>query len=556
MRDTFKVLCAAAILVAACGGSSSKTPGDAAADHRLADSALAVDTSTPADTASPADSHTPDGGAPLDGAKGDGAVPPTADGPAGDVVLGDRAPSDGAAPDAAMADAPSPPLLIDAAPPCTENDTRCNPAARTSEVCTAGAWVKTADCPFLCAAGACTGECVPGQRECNNLTPRSCDGTAHWIGLSACQANCTDGVCTGSCTDGSKQCGSNQTPQTCTGGAWVDGTACPFVCGGAGVCGGGCTPGMNRCNGTTGESCDGSGTWQPSGADCTAPTVVNTVPASGEGGVHDDARIVITFSEPMDRAATEAAFTSGDLPAHTFSWDAAGRILTVTLTDPLLYADVADLSGAARSYSFSVSVGAGDQAGNKLAQPLSISFTTLRRLTSVAPVIPAMSATIEENSNVHTLDGFVYTNCAGTKYPSEARIFLSFDIHNLPAGIARFEAVSVSAADLMLDADQVFPTAPLQLAQVRFAALDAMTFFEQGDDVATLVKGTGKLWTASLGTLRDAFAGEYGTRAGNNDRVQYSVRIDAPTCDNRASFELPVNTTVDQPALSVTYLIR
>jgi hypothetical protein len=322
------------------------------------------------------------------------------------------------------------------------------------------------------------------------------------------------------------------------------------------VCSGVCAPGAIQCMGSVGQRCDATGTWRDSGGDCSPPTVATTVPASNEGGVHDDARLVITFSEAMDHAATEAAFTSADLPPHQFSWDASGRILTVTFLEPLLYADGTDPSAPARGYAFSIGVGATDSAGNHLGQPLAVSFTTLRRLTLIAPVVATMSATIEENTNVHVLDGFVYTNCGGGKYPAEARAFLTFDISRLPPAIARFEAVSLSAAEVMLDSDQVFPTAPLQLAQVHYTALDAMVFDDMGNNVATLVKGTGKLWTATLGSLRDAFAAEYGTRAGNGDRVQYSLRVDAPTCDNRASFELPANTTVDQPTLSVTYLIR
>jgi uncharacterized protein YceK len=51
------------------------------------------------------------------------------------------------------------------------------------------------------------------------------------------------------------------------------------------------------------------------GSDTTSPTVVSISPPNGAKGVKDDENIIITFSEKMDKAATQAAYQSADLPA-------------------------------------------------------------------------------------------------------------------------------------------------------------------------------------------------------------------------------------------------
>jgi hypothetical protein len=49
------------------------------------------------------------------------------------------------------------------------------------------------------------------------------------------------------------------------------------------------------------------------GADAMAPSVVEYSPADAATGIHGDASIVLTFSEPMDREPTQAAWQSPDI---------------------------------------------------------------------------------------------------------------------------------------------------------------------------------------------------------------------------------------------------
>jgi serine protease AprX len=105
------------------------------------------------------------------------------------------------------------------------------------------------------------------------------------------------------------------------------------------------------------------------GMDGTPPTVTAVTPSEGATGVAANTNVTVTFSEPMDQASVQSAFSlvkaGGGSVAGTFSWNGS----TVTF-DPTANLD------AASQYNATVSTGAKDVAGNALAAPKSWSFTT------------------------------------------------------------------------------------------------------------------------------------------------------------------------------------
>lgn len=180
-------------------------------------------------------------------------------------------------------------------------------------------------------------------------------------------------------------------------------------------------------------------TTPPSG-DTTPPTVVSVSPADGATGVTSDAKIVITFSEAMDEAATEKAYTLFDLPKNdvTVGWDSAGKVLTLTPKLGLSYA----MSDPAISYTLSLK-GAKDLAGN-LLPAFESSFTTLKNLTYRLLSQP-------------TLDGEVYgTPQANPDSPEfyvgdrsdnvSVRGFVSFDLSAIPESVSRDAVVDAELA--------------------------------------------------------------------------------------------------------------
>ena len=125
--------------------------------------------------------------------------------------------------------------------------------------------------------------------------------------------------------------------------------------------------------------------------DSTRPALAAILPPNGAVGVDPNASIVMTFSESMSRASTEAAVTMAPSPgAATYSWDGTGRVLTID-PPPLVPGTV---------YTVTVSCGALDSSdpGNALAScPVSSTFTT-----AVPPVPPQVTVAVPAGGEVWT----------------------------------------------------------------------------------------------------------------------------------------------------------
>jgi subtilisin len=109
-------------------------------------------------------------------------------------------------------------------------------------------------------------------------------------------------------------------------------------------------------------------TWAPA-ADATAPEVTSVSPADGATGVSAATNVSVTFSEAMDKAATEGAFslvrsTDGSVVSGTFAW--ANGTLTF---------DPSSALAAGAFYRARLTTAAEDSAGNALATEKAWTFT-------------------------------------------------------------------------------------------------------------------------------------------------------------------------------------
>ncbi len=107
----------------------------------------------------------------------------------------------------------------------------------------------------------------------------------------------------------------------------------------------------------------GNDTWTI--VDTTRPTVVTSSPRGA--GTNLTPTIVITFSEPMNHASAEAAFTITPDINGAFSWSADSRVMT--------WVPQRDLPGGA-NHVVNIDSSARDVAGNSMAGPYPFSFTT------------------------------------------------------------------------------------------------------------------------------------------------------------------------------------
>ena len=260
-------------------------------------------------------------------------------------------------------------------------------------------------CPgSICAASSCSGSSYTPEQTCNSTgqcptgVPSSCAGHLTCEGTS-CRSSCS----------ATSQCANNR---YCFGGLCVE-CASDIACNpGGDVCKAGktsCASGQSACVPTgdspLGTSC-GNGSMctgglcvtcaQGSNCDRKAPTGLIT-PNSGTSGVLANAVFVVTFSEPMDKVATQNAYQSADLPASavTFSFNGEGTVLTIKPNAPLTYATASEAAAPPKMYSVGIGTGATDVAGNALMNPVTTTVSTLRRLTLKLPIVKDLSGHVQ-----------------------------------------------------------------------------------------------------------------------------------------------------------------
>jgi hypothetical protein len=112
--------------------------------------------------------------------------------------------------------------------------------------------------------------------------------------------------------------------------------------------------------------------------DMTRPTVASTVPDTMATGVPRGANIEFNFSEPMNRAATEAAFSSNPAITCVFTWNTAGTLMSCNPS--------VDLNASA-TYTITLGTGARDVANNTLASAYVFSFGTAAAPDNTRPTI-------------------------------------------------------------------------------------------------------------------------------------------------------------------------
>ncbi len=111
----------------------------------------------------------------------------------------------------------------------------------------------------------------------------------------------------------------------------------------------------------------------PPPAGISAPTISSVSPTAGATGVTRATNVSATFSEPMDQASAQDAFSILPSVAGAFSW--SGNTMTFNPS--------ADLA-ATTTYTATVSTAAKDAAGNALAPVVTWSFTTSAAATVTA----------------------------------------------------------------------------------------------------------------------------------------------------------------------------
>ncbi len=157
--------------------------------------------------------------------------------------------------------------------------------------------------------------------------------------------------------------------------------------------------------------------------DTTRPTVVSFYPDAGQLGLPYTPLMRVTFSEPMDKAATQAALqvSSPNGVTGSYSWDVSGRTVTFTPTPPQ--------GGFPHSTNFAWQVGTGarDLAGNTLMTTQQYTFRVRRQVTTTMTSLAADGYLRETGVTRTAYPSFAYTY-VGDNFSNDAfKTFFYFD---------------------------------------------------------------------------------------------------------------------------------
>lgn len=165
---------------------------------------------------------------------------------------------------------------------CETNETRCDEDGLRQTCDGTGFWGEPEECPYVCIAGACTGECVPDTNDCDpdGVSRLECSAMGVWEVVQTCSGVCSGGACAGSCSPGTRQCAAGILQLCGQDGRWGTEEDCPFICDPVlKDCTGECDPNQLRCSDGKLQTCQSDANWN---AGTTCPFVCEAGDNPGE----------------------------------------------------------------------------------------------------------------------------------------------------------------------------------------------------------------------------------------------------------------------------------
>ncbi len=252
------------------------------------------------------------------------------------------------------------------------------------------------------------------------------------------------------------------------------------------------------------------------GSDATPPSVVSVYPADGSHGFKHDDAITLTFSEPVDPISIMAAYSSDDEGLKpdqvTFAFADGGKEVFIRPVQPLLYSP----TDAYIYYAFELGGGVTDRAGNPLAEPLRVRFSTMRTLTTNLPSERSFDGSASASVAQNDLPVFM----VGDNLSDEGiRGFFSFafpeEADGLLAAKLRFYVSGIAG-------DPFGGLGLLSLEPVDLGAgLDAADYLAPALAVGITDAGTG--WTA--GSYHEYGVSDWAIAAWNEGRSRLQIRL-------------------------------
>ena len=290
--------------------------------------------------------------------------------------------------------------------------------------------------------------------------------------------------------------------------------------------------------------------------DITAPSIVSITPASGATGVATDANIVVTFSEPMNQATTQASYHSSDLPAFdvTFSWNADSTVLTINSKSGLIY------TSTGKTHTFFLE-GATDLAGNVL--PLaSSSFKTFKQISTTVYSAATLDGDVRDDGQVNTSNLTLRIGDDGIGGNGHHG-YLSFDLGGLPPIGANLTSATLKVYQSSVVGspytDLVVAGNTLVLDHVYYGFtltpddFNPTVYGDLGNTVSNIIRSPaiGSYSTSVLNALR---ADLNAHRAYSQYRLSFNRLRDGDKYYDMA-FLASGDSATNKPSLEITYLI-
>lgn len=298
----------------------------------------------------------------------------------------------------------------------------------------------------------------------------------------------------------------------------------------------------------------------PPPGDTTPPSIVSITPNNGSIGVNKNVKIVIDFSEAMNRQTTELAYQSADIPAVTFTWSNGDTRLEIDPVGDLEY------TSAGKVYRFNLNNSATDLAGNKLA-PVTSSFTTFRELTRTLTSVAALDGDVRGDGAVDTNGVSIIVGDSGASDNAQYKGFVSFDLSSfategltVPGRITSAQLrvyqngiAGTPYTDLVLGGKHLMAAHVDYGPSLNAADFSTSILHELGELSANAIVEY-KLISDALESVRDDWA----NRASRNNRSQFMFFF-ARATDGDSVFDAARLTaresTTNPPELRVTFLV-
>jgi len=288
-----------------------------------------------------------------------------------------------------------------------------------------------------------------------------------------------------------------------------------------------------------------------------APAVVSVSPSNGATGVAADAVVTLTFSEPMNTSAVEAAYGSSELPAGSvsFSWSEGDTVLQVAPNQPLTQAiGRSPATTVAQRYALEIGTAAVDLDGDALPS-FSSNFTTLRQISQTLNALQDRSLTgnwrsddVYGNNSCQELDST--TTCIGdsSNANSTYRGFVTFDLSGLPAQIQELSAAQLSMSVDTIRGSPFAVLGSLVAEHVSFASISLDAFEAPALGSVINVSSAATAGTQLSIDVLAAVTDDLPARAHN----QFRFRFSTTTNSDDAGDLIEVLWTTE--TLAVTYL--